>query len=47
MLPAAALVKFHYARVGRIYSIPVPGCDGEALKIKPISAKFFAQQGVM
>ena len=33
-------------RVGHIHSIPVPGCDGEAVEIRPISAKFFAQQGV-
>ena len=46
MLPVAVLVKFHDPRVGRIHSIPVPGCDGEAVEIKPISAKFFAQQGV-
>ena len=46
MLPAAVLVKFHDPCVGRIHSIPVPGCDGEAVEIKPISAKFFAQQGV-
>ena len=46
MLPVAVLVKFHDPRVGRIHFIPVPGCDGEAVEIKPISAKFFAQQGV-
>ena len=46
MLPAAVLVKFHDPRVGRIHSIPVPGCDCEAVEIRPISAKFFAQQGV-
>ena len=46
MLPEAVLVKFHDSRVGRIHSIPVPGCDGEAVEIRPISAKFFAQQGV-
>ena len=46
MLPAAVLVKFHDPRVGgRIHSIPVPGCDGEAVEIKPISAKFVVQQG--
>ena len=32
--------------MGRIHSIPVPGCDSEAVEIRPISAKFFAQQGV-
>ena len=46
LLPEAVLVKFHDPRVGRIHSIPVPGCDGEAVEIRPISAKFFAQQGV-
>ena len=46
LLPAAVLVKFHDPRVGRIHSIPVPGCDSEAVEIRPISAKFFAQQGV-
>ena len=46
ILPAAVLVKFHDPRVGRIHSIPVPGCDSEAVEIRPISAKFFAQQGV-
>ena len=46
MLPAAVLVKFHDPRVGHIHSIPVPGCDCEAVEIRPISAKFFAQQGV-
>ena len=46
MLPAAVLVKFHDPRVGRIHSIPVPGCDCEAVEIRPISAKFFSQQGV-
>ena len=46
MLPAAALVKFHDPRVGQIYSIPVPGCDGGAVEVSPISARFFAQQGV-
>ena len=46
MLPATVLVKFHDPHMGRIHSIPVPGCDGEAVEIKPISAKFFAQQGV-
>ena len=45
-LPAAVLVKFHDPRVGRIHSIPMPGCDSEAVEIRPISAKFFAQQGV-
>ena len=46
MLPAAVLVKFHDPCVGHIHSIPVPGCDCEAVEIRPISAKFFAQQGV-
>ena len=46
ILPAAMLVKFHDPRVGRIHSIQVPGCDREAVEITPISAKFFAQQGV-
>ena len=46
MLPTAVLVKFHDPCVGQIHSIPVPGCDGEAVEIRPISAKFFAQQGV-
>ena len=46
MLPAAVLVKFHDPRVGCIHSIPVPGSDTEAVEIRPISAKFFAQQGV-
>ena len=46
MLPAAVLVKFHDPRVGRIHSIPVPGSDTEAVEIRSISAKFFAQQGV-
>ena len=46
MLPAAVLVKFHDPRVGRIHSIPVPGCDCEAVEIRPILTKFFAQQGV-
>ena len=46
-LPSAVLVKFHDSRVGRIHSIQVPGCNGiEAVEIRPISAKFFAQQGV-
>ena len=45
-LPASVLVKFHDPRVGRIHSIPVPSCDTEAVEIRPISAKFFAQQGV-
>ena len=44
ILPAAVLVKFHDPRVGRIHSIPVPGCDSEAVEIRSISAKFFAQQ---
>ena len=39
-------VKFHDPRVGHIHSIPVPSCDSEAVEIRPISAKFFAQQGV-
>ena len=46
MLPAAVLVKFHDPCMGRIHSIPVPGCDGGAVEISPISARFFAQQGV-
>ena len=46
MLPAAVLVKFHDPRVGRIHSVPVPGCGTEAVEIRPISAKFYAQQGV-
>ena len=46
LLPSAVLVKFHDPRVGRIHSIPVPGCDSEAVEIRPISAKFFAQLGV-
>ena len=46
MLPAAVLVKIHDPCVGRIYSIPVPGCDCKAVEISPISARFFAQQGV-
>ena len=46
ILPAAVFVKFHDPRVGCIHSIPVPGCDSEAVEIRPISAKFFAQQGV-
>ena len=41
MLTAAVLVKFHDPCVGQIHSIPVPGCDGEAVEIKPILAKFF------
>ena len=46
-LPLAVLVKFHDSRVGRIHSVQVPGCDGiEAVEIRPISAKFFARQGV-
>ena len=46
ILPAAVLVKFHDLCVGRIHSIPVPGCDSGVVEIMPISAKFFAQQGV-
>ena len=46
ILPAAVLIKFHDPRVGRIHSIPVPGCDSGAVEIMPISAKFFAQQSV-
>ena len=46
ILLAAVLVKFHDPRVERIHSIPVPGCDSEAVEIRPILAKFFAQQGV-
>ena len=46
-LPTAVLVKFHDPRVGRIHSIQVPGIDGaEAVEIRPVSAKFFASQGV-
>jgi len=46
-LPSAVLVKFHDSRVGRIHSVQVPGCNGiEAVEIRPIIAKFFAQQGV-
>ena len=45
-LPASVLVKFHDPRMGCIHSIPVPGCDTEAVEIRPISAKFFAHQGV-
>jgi len=46
-LPAAVLVKFHDPRVGRIHAIQVPGANGvEAVEIRPISAKFFAPQGV-
>ena len=26
--------------------LPVPGCDREAVEIRPISAKFCAQQGL-
>ena len=44
-IPEAVLVKFHDPHVGRIHSIPVPEC-GEAVEIRLISAKFFAQQGV-
>ena len=36
ILPAAVFVKFHDPRVGRIHSIPVPGCDSEAVEIRPI-----------
>ena len=46
MLLAAALVKFHDPHLGRIHSVPVPGCDTKAVEIRPISAKFYAQQGV-
>ena len=46
ILLAAVLVKFHDPHVGCIHSIQVPGCDGGAVEIMPISAKFFAQQGV-
>ena len=46
ILPAAVLVKFHDPRVGRIHSIQVPGSDSGVVEIMPISAKFFAQQGV-
>ena len=46
LLPEAVLVKFHDPHVSRIHSIPVPGCDSDAVEIRPISAKFFAQQGV-
>ena len=44
--PAAVLAKFHDPRVGQIHSIQVPGCDSEAGEITPVSAKFFAQQGI-
>ena len=47
MLPIAVLMKFHDPRVGCIHSIPVPGCDCEAVEIRLISAKFFAQQSVI
>ena len=33
ILPAAVFVKFHDPRVGRIHSIPVLGCDSEAVKL--------------
>ena len=46
MVLTAVLVKFHDPCVGQIHSLPVPGCDGEAVEISPISARFFAQQGV-
>ena len=36
LLPSAVLVKFHDPRVGRIHSIPVPGCDSEAVEISQI-----------
>ena len=39
-------MKFHDPRVGRIHSVPVPGCYTEAVEIRPVSAKFYAQQGV-
>jgi len=46
-LPSAVLAKFHDSHVGHIHSVQVPGCDGiEAVEIRPISAKFFPQQGV-
>ena len=47
MLPEVVLVKFHNPHVSHIHSIPVPGCDSKAIEIRPISANFFAQQGVM
>ena len=47
-LPTAVLVKFHDSHVGCIHSIEVPGIDGiEVVEIRPVSAKFFASQGVM
>ena len=36
----------HDPRVGQNHSILVPGCDVKAVKISPILARFFAQQGV-
>ena len=46
-LSAAVLVKCHDRRVGRIQAIQVRSADGtEAVEIQPISAKFFAPQGV-
>ena len=39
-------MKFHDPRLGRIHSTQVPCCDSGAVEIMPISAKFFAQQGV-
>ena len=45
-LPASVLVKFHDPCMRRIHSIPVHGCDTEAVEIRPILPKFFAQQGV-
>ena len=46
LLPEAVLVKFHDPCVSRIHSIPVLGCDSDVVEIRPILAKFFAQQGV-
>ena len=46
ILLATVFVKLHDPCVGRIHSIPVPGCDSGAIEIMPILAKFFAQQGV-
>ena len=46
-LPTAVLVKFHDSHVGHIHSVELPGIDGiEVVEIRPVSAKFFASQGV-
>ena len=46
-LPTAVLVKFHDSRVGHIHSVELPGIDGiEVVEIRPVSARFFASQGV-